>query len=132
MHENTQITHSDLVGTWKLIDFKITQPDGKTKDWGPKPNGILIYDETGHMSTSINSGLEANAAAKDLDKNILFYAGTYKIINNNHIIHHVTNASNPKRIGKDMTRIAEIKNQKHLRLIANGDYGQANLLWEKA
>jgi hypothetical protein len=130
--ENTkQIKDSDLIGTWKLIDFKITKPDGQSKDWGPKSNGILIYDETGHMSTSINSGADVNEAAKDLDKHILFYAGTYQL-KNNQITHFVTNASNPLRIGKSLIRNAEISNQKYLRLTADGDYGQASLLWEKA
>ncbi|MBI2791611.1 MAG: lipocalin-like domain-containing protein [Gammaproteobacteria bacterium] len=132
MKENTQLTKTDLIGTWKLIDFKITKPDGQTKDWGPKSNGVLIYDESGHMSTSINSGADTNVAAKDLDKNILFYAGTYEVTDKNQVHHFVTNASDPKRIGKEMIRNAEITNQKYLRLTADGEYGQANLLWEKA
>lgn len=132
MHmEIKQITPADLIGTWKLIDFKITQLDGHTKNWGPKSNGILIYDATGHMSTSINSGADAELAAKELDKHILFYAGTYKL-DNNQITHYVTNASNPLRVGKSFVRNAEISEEKYLRLTAEGDYGHANLLWEKA
>lgn len=131
MEDRKPITQADLIGTWKLIDFKITKPDGHTKDWGPKSNGILMYDATGHMSTSINSGADADTAAKDLDKHILFYAGTYQL-KNNQITHFVTNASNPMRVGKSFVRSAEISDKKYLRLTAEGDYGHANLLWEKA
>ena len=132
MEAKTEITQQDLLGTWKLVDFKITKPNGETKDWGPKSNGILMYDNTGHMCTSINSGAEPKEAEKELTKHILFYAGTYKITGHNQITHYVTNASDPNRVGKSFIRDAEITNQKYLRLTADGDYGQAHLLWEKA
>ncbi len=122
MEITEEIKQADLIGTWKLIDFKITKPDGQSKDWGPKTNGILIYNEAGYMSASINSGADVNEAAKDLDKHTLFYAGTYQL-KNNQITHFVTNASNPLRIGKNLIRDAEITDQKYLKLTATGDYG---------
>ncbi len=130
MKEQNKITESALQGTWELLEFKITQPDGVEKNWGPKPNGIIIYDKSGRMSTSINSGVTADNP-NDNFKNILFYAGTYTIAGPNKILHTVTNASDPERIGKTLVRNAEIINDNQLCLTATGDYGQAYLLFKK-
>lgn len=131
MEEIAQITQENLIGTWKLVNFKINKPDGITKNWGPDSSGLLIYDKSGYMSTSINSGADLETSEKNLEKNILFYAGTYKITGKNEITHYVTNASDPKRINNNFIRNAEITKQNHLLLTAEGDYGQAYLLWEK-
>lgn len=131
MNNIAPITKTNILGAWKLIDFKITQPDGKHKKWGPSPNGLLIYDASGHMSTCINSGAEADESANNLDKHILFYSGQYKITGKNEITHYVDNASNPHRVGKSFIRSAELKKENQLQLTAEGDYGQAHLLWEK-
>ncbi|MBN9289477.1 MAG: hypothetical protein BGO43_13510 [Gammaproteobacteria bacterium 39-13] len=130
MSEKNIITQEVLLGTWELREFKITLPDGTEKNWGIKPHGFIIYDKSGHVSTSINSGsVEDNPA--DNFKNILFYAGTYTIAGPNKILHTVTNASDPKRIGKTMVRNAEIINNNQLCIRASGDYGQAYLLLQR-
>lgn len=121
----------DLLGSWKLLAFKITSPNGLTKNWGPNSNGVLIYEKSGHMSTSINSGACLDDCAANIDRNILFYAGTYKLTGENQLTHYVTNASNPERVGKQFIRNAELIEEKYLRLTAEGDYGHADLLWEK-
>lgn len=130
MKEKKPISESSLIGAWDLIEYKITKPDGTTKDWGPKPHGILIYDKSGHVSTSINSGTTADNP-QDNFNNILFYAGSFKINGPNEVLHIITNASDPKRIGKTMVRNAEITNNNQLCLTASGDYGHAYLLWQK-
>ena len=131
MNSIAPITKTNILGAWRLIDFKITQSDGMHKKWGSSPNGLLIYDASGHMSTCINSGADADESANNLDKHILFYSGQYKITGKNEITHYVANASNPHRIGKSFIRNAELKKENQLQLTAEGDYGQAYLLWEK-
>lgn len=131
MNEKVPLEYENLLGSWKLLDFKITTPSGQTKEWGPDSNGILIYEKSGHMSTSINSGACFDECISNIDKNILFYAGTYKITGENQITHYVINASNPERIGKQFIRNAQLTQGKYLRLTAEGDYGYADLLWEK-
>lgn len=126
------ISQEKLLGTWKLVDFKITKPDGTTKNWGPNSNGVLIYDQSGYMSTSINSGSDVAIAELDLDKHILFYSGQYKVTGPNEITHYVTNASNPRRINKNMIRNARITDKSELEVTAKGEYGHAFLRWEKA
>lgn len=124
-----EITQSNLVGAWELIEFTITPPDGTTKNWGHKPHGLLIYDKSGNMSTSINSGVTNRDPGENF-KNILFYSGTFKIESPNKILHIITNASDPNRIGKTMIRDAEITDN-HLCLRATGEYGNAYLLWKR-
>ena len=131
MNNIAPITKSNLLGAWELIDFKIIQPDGLSKKWGPNPNGLLIYDASGHMSTSINSGADPELSAQNLEKHILFYSGQYELTGKNEITHYVDNASNPHRIGKSFIRNAELVKENQLQLTAEGDYGQAYLLWQK-
>lgn len=125
------ISKTNILGSWRLLGFNITQPNGDTKQWGPNPNGLLIYDESGHMSTCINSGADIEESAKNLERNILFYSGQYKITGRNEITHFVDNASNPHRIGKEFIRNAELIGKNQLQLTAEGEYGYAYLLWEK-
>jgi len=131
MEGQMEITQDMLVGTWKLLAFKITEPDGTTKNWGPNSNGLLIYDKAGYMSTSINSGAEPAVIKNNLEKNILFYSGKYKLKGKNQIKHYVTNASDPSRVNKNFIRNAQFTKDKQLHLTAEGAYGQAYLLWEK-
>jgi Lipocalin-like domain len=77
------------------------------------------------MSVSINSD---QAKSPWLDS-LLFYAGTFEI-SENQVIHNVTNATEPKRIGTRMLREAILTGNR-LSLIANGDFGTATLVWEK-
>lgn len=126
-----QINLNDLHGTWKLIDFTITTPDGKEKQWGPKTHGMIMYQPNGYMSMAINSGADLETCMNDLDKHVLFYSGTYTLSNATTLAHRVMNATNPDRIGKTFLREAELMDQKHLTLRASGDYGRAQLRWEK-
>ena len=43
-----------LVGTWSLVSTDNTNPDGSKSDiYGPNPQGMLIFDKTGHYSLII-------------------------------------------------------------------------------
>ena len=130
--ESQQICKSDIVGTWKLIEFKITTKEGITRDWRPDSYGLLIYSNDGYMSVSINASATKEMLSNDLSNYILFYSGEFSISNKNVIKHNVTNATSPERIGKEMIRIGKIDEKGHLELSANGQYGHAQLLWEKA
>ena len=112
-----------VIGSWKLSSFKIKKNE-LAKDWRSKANGLLIYTKDGYMSVSINS--EENDNWLD---SILFYAGTYQV-NDGKIEHFVLNASSKSRIGRNMVREATL-NDKYLTLQAEGDFGEAILVWEK-
>lgn len=124
---------NEIIGTWKLKQFQIESPEGKLNDWGKNAHGLLIYSDCGHMSVSINKDLENDTEqneAQNLFDSILFYSGTYQVTDNL-ITHQVTEASNPIRIGREMIRYAEFKdNDLHL-ITPKESFGRAILIWKK-
>ena len=131
------MNHSDLHGTYLLksftIEFANGEMAGQSVSWGKDPHGILIYAPTGHMSVSINRQIEHVEEQSELENvfdSFLFYAGTYSVEGNT-ILHLVTEATNPSRVGKDLIRVFEWKgNQLHLKTPMES-FGQATLVWEK-
>jgi len=122
----------NVIGTWMLESFEIKTPEGIIKPWGNKTHGLLIYADSGHMSVSINREPEnksGNEAQNSFDS-ILFYSGTYQV-EGNVIRHQVTEASNPSRIGKEMIRYAEIKNNTLILTTPIESFGQATLVWKR-
>lgn len=124
------ITIKDLVGEWELSNFIIEKQNGVRKPWGKNMTGLLIYTSNGYMSVSINQAIDKRiSSAEDKFKSILFYSGTYEVVEDK-IIHHVTNASDLNRIDNDMVREATLDLDK-LMLIGHGDFGSAFLTWRK-
>lgn len=127
-----EIMKDQIVGTWLLERFLIESPDGKTREWGSNSRGQLIYTDSGHVSVSINKDIEVKSAqdAQNIFDSILFYSGTFSVENET-IKHHVTNASNPNRIGKELIRFAKLDG-KHLVLSSPLEsFGRAILTWRK-
>jgi hypothetical protein len=125
------MTHQDLAGVWDLKIFEITDPEGTTRLWGKNTTGKIIYTESGYVSCAFNSDPEmANPSFEDLYDCLLFYVGTYTIPGPGKIIHHVCNASDRSRIGKDLHR--EIKLDGGVLSISSvGDFGKSRAVWEK-
>ena len=129
-------------GTWHLEAFTITHPEKGTRDWGTNLRGLLIYSSTGHVSVAINKDVKRDTAAgataspagttseKDLLDAMLFYAGTFSV-NGSVITHHVTIASNPARIGKEMIRFAALDGDVLTLITPEEPYGTANLVWRR-
>jgi hypothetical protein len=121
---------NDIIGSWKLTIFEITTSAGVTKPWGNNSHGLLIYTPAYTMSVSINKDIEGDSTnPANRFNSILFYSGTYEL-KDGVITHHVTNASDPDRIGKLMMREASI-NGDVLTLIGSGTFGSARLIWSK-
>ena len=125
------LSYENIIGTWKLDKFiLVNKADLTEKNWGQNTNGILIYTREGYMSASINSKITAaEVNAEIIGKHSLFYAGTYEI-KQDIVLHHVTNASDPKRIGKIMQRRVVLED-KVLKLTTERDYGEVILTWHK-
>jgi hypothetical protein len=52
-------TVSQLVGTWKLVSIEDTMKDGKVQpsaQFGPHPQGFIMYEPDGHMCATIVDG----------------------------------------------------------------------------
>jgi hypothetical protein len=113
------MTKEDLIGTWKLKSFVVTSRDGSKKDWG-RAHGTLIYNEQGVMSAAING--------EDL-KDQVFYSGTFSI-KGNIVVHKVTEAHRPIRIGTEQERKATLLGNQ-LTLEAFGPESTATIEWER-
>lgn len=118
---------NDILGLWKLKAFEIEKPDGQISDWRPNAHGTLFYDQSGHMSVSINAD---SLDSSDSSDGILFYSGTFKLKNDTTIDHYVVNASKPERIGKTMIRDISLRNE-DLYIVGRGDFGEARLIWTR-
>lgn len=119
-------------GSWSLEAFDL-EKDGNRRAWGSGLSGLLIYAPTGHMSVSINKAVENDpeqTEAENLFDSILFYSGTYRV-EGDLIRHHVTNASNPSRIGKEMLRYAKLENDLLTLTTPEESFGRAILVWKR-
>ena len=125
------IDRNDIIGEWKLLEFEIEDIKQNKKQWRADSQGILIYTPSGYMSVSINSKIDGDQGSSiNKFNSILFYAGTYKLNENGKIIHHVTNASDPNRIGKKMIREGTLIGDS-LKLVGDGDFGIATIIWQR-
>ena len=85
------------------------------------------------MSVSINKNVEDDpeqTKEQNLFDSILFYSGTYQLVCEK-ILHQVTNASNPDRIGKEMIRFATIAGDVLTLTTPLEKFGRAILKWRK-
>jgi Lipocalin-like domain len=124
------MNRKDIIGSWSLESFEIKRPTGDIEKWGSNPQGLLIYADDGKMSVAINS--QISAEEKDpaaILKSVLFYSGDFEV-SGSRIIHHVTQATDPQRIGKELIRDATL-NDTLLTLTGSGGFGTAIVRWRK-
>jgi hypothetical protein len=106
-----------FVGTWKLHWFAFVKADGKTKyPFGEHPDGMVMYDPKGHMSTQITRGdvppflSEERDGASDEEVRIAYegfvgYYGTYEVNDSQRIVSfHIAGSSFPNWVGKTLKR----------------------------
>ena len=105
----------ELQGTWRLVSI-VGEGGGRGGYPSDKPSGLIIYDNTGHMSVQIryssNRGgkvgsAEERAAAFD---NYVAYYGSFKVnAADRTIVHHIDGSLRPGDIGKDFFRYYEFE-----------------------
>jgi len=134
-----------FAGSWKLISIEGPNPAG----YG-KPFGIIMYDNTGHMSVQIVRGDRPafpNGLAKATEKEkadalntYTAYYGTYTFEPENGIvIHHLEGSLTPGQIGQDNIRYFELNGDRLTLSVANDGKGgrlarkdtTRHLTWEK-
>ena len=122
----------EIVGTWLLEKFEIEDPTGNKRPWGHGCHGTLIYAPSGHMSVSINRQIESKSdnGSKDTMDSILFYAGTYAV-DGSTVVHQVTQASDPNRIGKSLLRHGELAGDTLSLRSPLESFGTAHLKWKR-
>ena len=133
-----------FVGTWKLVSWEVTQPDGTIRYlYGKDVVGYLIYTADGYMSAEImdpdrqqsdpSFPLEIAAAQTlpDPDRaraysTYLSYCGTYTVEGNT-VTHHVKAGLIPTWTGSEQARSFKFD---HGCLIIG--VGNQKLTWERA
>ena len=129
-----------VFGAWNLKEFTVFKSNEDTGvPFCSNFSGQILYEESGHMSVSINCGksLSENEPADEFGR-VYFYSADFKTVEENvngkvikTLVHKITNATNLKIIGKDQFRkIEEITNDK---LVLTGPFGSGSLkiTWEK-
>ena len=109
------IDRSDLVGAWRLVDWRIEYADGRvTRPFGNDAVGQLLYSADGHMSATVaaarrpslgrqnarHAAASARAAAFD---SYFHYAGRWRV-DGPVVVHDVDYALNPGLAGTEQRR----------------------------
>jgi hypothetical protein len=144
LEEHSMTDSNPFVGTWKLISWEVTQPDGTIHYlYGKDVVGYLIYSADGYMSAEImdpdrqhndpNFPLEIGAAQNlpEPDRARAFstyisYCGTYTV-EANKVTHHVKAGLIPGWTGSELAR--SFKFDRGCLILVVGNH---KLTWEKA
>lgn len=118
------LAKNDLLGTWHLESWatSYSSSDQITLPFGDNPIGMIVYTNDNFMSASISRRdrtlFPANTAFRRSDPALLadaylsyfHYAGRYTI-EDNVVIHAVTQSLNPNFVGSKQLRRAELIGQ---------------------
>jgi hypothetical protein len=138
------MTQNALVGTWKLVSFQATCPEGHiTEPFGHDPVGYLMYTEDGYMSATIMKAHRPPYSTEDGTvserlaalEGYLAYCGTYDF-DGTKVVHHVKASLVPGSEGFDVTRFVELS-EDILRLTTtptrfDGKVQVGRLVWKRA
>jgi lipocalin-like protein len=109
---------TQLVGSWRLVSYEGRSADGRvTMDYGPTPQGRLMYDQGGRMSVHLLKPDRKQFASADFLRptpeelreafdGYFGYYGRYTVDEKTGIVtHHVEGAAYPNYIGTDQRRL---------------------------
>ncbi|WP_138379752.1 lipocalin-like domain-containing protein [Luteithermobacter gelatinilyticus] len=135
----TPSLENPLVGTWHLLEWKISYSDDRPDSYpyGPDAIGILVYTEDGYMSANISAAHRPRLSGGSLrratpeEKIAAFesnfsYAGPYRI-NGQTVTHTVQHALNPNMLGTEQVRQMAFQDNK-LTLSANEVLPETDLI----
>jgi hypothetical protein len=148
------ITKQAVIGAWRLVGIDYSGPNGALADpvFGPNPQGIIVYDQTGWMSVQIvsanrpvmtrpatrTSGVvtadDARLAAAAFDTYYAYF-GTWEYNAATSVVtHHIKSSLLPYETGLEYRREATFDGA-HLKLTArsqeSGEARQRTLVWER-
>jgi hypothetical protein len=109
---------ASLVGTWRVVRFCSRDPAGTfVEPLGPSPSGYFMYSATGQLSIQAMRtppiGPLADSSARvgslaELNQFYFGYYGTYTILSDTTVVHHVQGGTLPDYIGTDQRRTYHI------------------------
>ena len=114
-----QSRQAALVGTWRLVRFCDRDSTGAmVEPLGPAPTGLFVYAPTGQLSIQAMrtpaSGPLAGGPVRlpslaQLRPFYFGYFGTYSILSDSTVVHHVQGGTFPEYIGTDQPRKYSIR-----------------------
>jgi len=142
-------TVAELIGTWKLISIEDTTTDGKpwpSAQFGPHPNGFIMYEPDGHMCATIANGdrpaWKDPARPTEAEKiayydTLIAYCGTFKLDSaNSTLTHYPSVAWTPGYVGSTQPRPFRLEGNRLIITVTRGLSDPAIqkrvLVWERA
>ncbi len=137
-----------FAGSWKLISIDAPASRNDRSNVG-KPSGIIMFDNTGHMSVQLIRGDRlafvegANATVEEQAKAYATYTayyGAYTFEPENHVvIYHLESSLNPGQVGQAYIRYFEFKGNRLTLSVADDGRGgrrafkdtTQHFIWEK-
>ena len=117
------IEYSQIIGTWKLIQFSVINQNGQEVSWEGSCHGHLIYTPDYFVSAAINR-LVGNERRDSL------YTAKVTIRESSVLVHTILESSQPDRIGQSHERRAQL-NGNQLVLSGKGPSGTIKISWER-
>lgn len=110
---------TSLVGTWRIVRYCDRDSSGAiVEPLGPNPTGLFVYTPTGELSiqamrTPVSGPLAGEpvrlASLSELRPFYFGYFGTYSILSDTTVVHHVKGGTFPNYIGTDQPRQYRIR-----------------------
>jgi hypothetical protein len=114
-----QSQRAALVGTWRIVQYCDRDSTGAmVEPLGPSPTGLFVYTATGQLSIQAMRTPPAGPLAGEpvrlgslgeLRPFYFGYFGTYSILSDTTVIHHVQGGTFPDYIGTDQPRQYRIR-----------------------
>ena len=122
-----------LVGAWRYVGTWI---DGRPRDRGPNPKGMIVYTASGHMAVQIAPDRERKKAGKEATPeeakaaltDYIAYFGTYTVDERAGIVTHHRAASLQPGDVAEVVRTYEFAGE---RLILRPPNSKQEILWER-
>lgn len=106
-----------FIGVWRLEAIRDSLADGRERDhpdFGPSPDGFLVYTGSGHVSVQFmrperprwrSEDDPTDAERAEAARGYSAYAGLYEVDETAGVVlHHVETALVPNRVGATLTR----------------------------
>ena len=114
-----------FVGVWRLETIRDRLPDGRVQDhpdFGPDPDGFLVYTDSGHVSVQFMrrdrprwrvEDDPTDAERAEAARGYGAYAGHYEVDEAAGVVrHHVATALIPGRVGATLTRFFSLEGER--------------------
>jgi hypothetical protein len=131
-----------LIGTWRLVSYETIEPGGRRARPYGNAEGRLTYDSAGNMTgqvmrpdrAPVDRGDGSTPQVRAAYAGYIAYFGTYDVVNDTRVVHHVQGALNPGWVGGDQIRSMRFEGD---RLVLHVDVPKGDIVvrheltWEK-